>query len=198
MPNRLQLVPRLASARETSPIGGHSSVPILQPNDVIQVGRGRLENVTLRNRDHAVHGSRGNVKTFTGPQVDVLEVGFRTPCRKPHFAGEKVNGLVLPLVILQGERLPCLNMQELAHVLVRVRPDEFVAPRLFDASRSVLQVRLPVGVAAGRPTAPWGRPNGNVRNVPKKVTLTTGKNKVKGCATGTKDALLFSGNGTRL
>ena len=109
------------------------------------------------------------MEAITGPQVDIFEVGLGTPRRKTHLAREEVDRLVFPFVVLQRKSLTRVNVQEFAYVLARVRPDEFVTPRLFDASSSVLQVLIPVGGAEGERS-----------ERPEKVTLTDSATRVKG------------------
>src|SRR5207248_2615747 len=46
------------------------------------------------------------------------------------LAGEQVHRLVLPLVVLHGERVAGVDVQDLARVAVGLRPDDLVAPRL--------------------------------------------------------------------
>ncbi len=79
------------------------------------------------------------MEALTGPQVDVFEVGLGTAGGKTHLARQEVDRLVFPLVVLQRKSLTRFDVKEFAYVLVRVRPDEFVAPRFFDTPRSVLQ-----------------------------------------------------------
>ena len=58
-----------------------------------------------------------------------------------HPAAEQ-DALVLPLVVLERERLPLVHVDDLAQVAVGDRPAELVAPRLVDPRRRGLPNRL--------------------------------------------------------
>src|ERR1700722_8980303 len=119
--------------------GPFASVLVAQTDHIIQVRRRRLQHVAIRDRDHLVHRPRRIVIRLTDcephvPQrpIDLDEI--------PHFAGEKMDGFFLDVVILKGQLVPGLDMQDLAHVLPAVRPDRLMAPRLGDDAHRVVPV----------------------------------------------------------
>src|SRR6266516_80586 len=48
------------------------------------------------------------------------------------LAGENINRLILLIMILQREHVAQLDMQDLADVLVGLRPDKLVSPKLLN------------------------------------------------------------------
>src|SRR2546423_8005694 len=53
----------------------------------------------------------------------------------------EVPGLVLVVVVLQAERAARLDEQDLSDVVVRMRPDELVAPGLLHAAWHIAELR---------------------------------------------------------
>src|SRR5690606_15790892 len=121
-------------------------VAVLEPDHVVQVGRGRFEDVHVRDGLHTVDRAGRDPVALSLAQRDLFELLRRGPRPEPHLAPEQVDRLVLADVVLQREGVTGLHVQDLPHVTGRVCPDEFVAPRL-------LHTRQPHGStsAAGEP-----------------------------------------------
>src|SRR6202040_713154 len=82
-----------------------------------------------------------------------------------HPAGEDVHRLVLDLVVLQAERVPGLDVQDLPHVAIGPGPDQLMAPGLLDADGALLGHGRPqregmttAGLRSSRSTSFWNWP----------------------------------------
>ena len=66
-----------------------------------------------------------------------LDALRRRSRKETQCAPQHVNRLVLHVVVLQGERMARLDVQDLAHVVIRLRPDQLMTPRLLNPARRV-------------------------------------------------------------
>ena len=110
-----------------------------ETHDVVQVRRGHFEHVAVGHRFHLMNGARRDAECLADLELDVDAACRRSSSHAVNqLAGEQVDGLVLHVVVLHGQRLARLDVQNLADVAVGVRPDGLVAPRLghgFDCLR---------------------------------------------------------------
>ena len=68
---------------------------------------------------------------YLEPNIDRLFVVARSlPHAVNQLAGEQIDRLVLDVVVLHGQGLICLDVQDLANVVVGVRPNRLVSPWL--------------------------------------------------------------------
>ena len=97
----------------------------------------RFEHVAVGDRLHVVDGARRDAERLARLELHVLaarrSVSFT---QYIELAGQQVDRLVLHVVVLHGQRLPGVDVQDLADVAVGVRPDRLVSPGL----RNVLDV----------------------------------------------------------
>src|SRR6478609_4297877 len=116
--------------------GAFASIPVLQPDDVVEM-RGRdLEDRRVLDRGDPVHRAGAEVEAGAGCDdllVERLLAGVAE--LEAGAATLDVPALVLLPVELQGERLARPHEQDLAYVLVRVGPDQLRAPWLLDPPR---------------------------------------------------------------
>src|SRR5262249_40738530 len=74
---------------------------------------------------------RWNVKRFAFPDA-LLDQRLALLDAQNDFARQHVDRLVFLVVILEGQHVAGLDMQDLADILVRLGPDDLVAPGLLD------------------------------------------------------------------
>src|SRR5262245_3427855 len=84
---------------------------------------------------------RWNVERFAFPNA-LLDQRLALLDAQDNFARQHVDRLVLLVVILQRQHLAGLDVQDLADVLVGLRPDDLVAPGLVDPIRYTAHARL--------------------------------------------------------
>src|SRR5438876_10208171 len=116
--------------------GSIAPVPILEPDDVVELRRRDLDDRRVFERLHAVDGSGRDPEGRSGaddlhawklfPGLGHLELGT---------AGVDTPGLVLLPMELEAEGLARLDEEQLAAIVVGQRPDQLVAPRLVDLDR---------------------------------------------------------------
>src|SRR6266511_836339 len=131
---------RLVSGRSRVPLpaigmmtfmSGHSSVAVLEPNDVVQLRRGSLQEIGHDDGLELVDLFGRNVKRLAGAYALLAQrLALLDP--QDDLAGEHVDRLILLVVVLQREHVPRLDMEDLPDVAVGFRPDDLVTPRLVD------------------------------------------------------------------
>jgi hypothetical protein len=112
---------------------GRAAVAIFEAYDVLEFGRRNLQNVAaLGARCHAMPGVGSNVVGVTGLHLSAYHDALLFHLE---FIGsiEQVQSLVLDLVVLQGERLSGIDVEDLADVPLGVSEDQLIAPGLFNA-----------------------------------------------------------------
>src|SRR3990172_1246349 len=109
----------------------HPAVSVPQPHHVVNLGCRSLEQIGRRHRLHLVQGERRDVIALTlpHPAFHQLLALFHA---EDDLALQNVDGLILPVVVLEAQDVPWLDVEDLADVPVRERPDQLVAPRLLD------------------------------------------------------------------
>src|SRR5262249_56466549 len=111
--------------------GSLAAVAVFEPDDVVQLGGRDLDDLRIVDRGHPMHRPRPETERRARPDHLLLEhrvAGGAELQLRPSLLNEP--RLVLDVVELQAERLACLHEQQLADVLVGLRPDQLVAPRL--------------------------------------------------------------------
>src|SRR5512144_284864 len=105
---------------------------VLQADHIVDLRRRHLHQLDALDRLVAVDPPRRNVGAVAGTELAgddgpgvVLEV-------EPEATGQHVDGFILALVALKRQSLAALDDQDLAAVAVRQRPDELVAPGLWN------------------------------------------------------------------
>src|SRR5438132_7183302 len=111
-------------------------VVVREPDDVVEVGRRNLDDQRVLERTHPVHGAGWKVEGLARSDLALLELaaldGAELECG-PTFLD--VPGFVLALVVLERERLPGPDEEQLAGVTVGLGPDQLPAPGLLDFPR---------------------------------------------------------------
>src|SRR5204863_8330526 len=110
----------------------HAPVAVFESHDVIDLGRGGLEQVARRYRFELVNQLRLDVERRPlghGP----LDQRVAPLNAQDDLARQHVNGFVLLVVILQRQDVSGLDVQDLADVAVGPGPDQLVAPGLWNA-----------------------------------------------------------------
>ena len=98
----------------------------------MQLRRRHLEDVAVLDRRHAVNGLRRDVHALAG-RISRLTSFAALLNLEQQLPGVQVDRLVLQVVILEAERVAGVHVNQLAHVPIRLRPVQLVAPRLLDA-----------------------------------------------------------------
>src|SRR6266699_2850394 len=114
----------------------HAPVAVFESHDVVDLGRGGLEQVARRYRFELVNQLRLDVERRPlghGP----LDQRVAPLNPQDDFARQHVNGFVLLVVILQRQDVSGLDVQDLADVAVGPGPDQLVPPGLFYPVREV-------------------------------------------------------------
>src|SRR4029077_1662669 len=78
----------------------------------------------------------GNVECLTGAHAS-LRHRLAPLNSQDDFARKDVNRFILLVVILQRQHLSRLDMENLPHIAVGLRPDDLVSPRLFYSIRQI-------------------------------------------------------------
>src|SRR5439155_22464139 len=108
-----------------------TAVPVLEPDDVLDLRRGHLEDRRVLERRQPVHRSRPDAKCGSGADhLDAEGLFPRLAQLELRAAGVDEPRFVLLAVELEAERLARLDEEELAAVVVRQRPDQLMSPRL--------------------------------------------------------------------
>src|SRR6266516_1090894 len=107
----------------------HAPVAVFESHDVVDLGRGGLEQVARRYRFELVNQLRLDVERRPlghGP----LDQRVASLNAQDDLARQHVNGFVLLVVILQRQDVSGLDVQDLADVAVGPGPDQLVPPGL--------------------------------------------------------------------
>ena len=98
---------------------------------ILAVDRGEADRALVP-FENSIEGSvRPSLDALAFDATGVTIVGEYDYAVHVHLiAREQVDGLILLVVVLDGERLPRVHVQDLAHVVLGVRPDDFVPPGL--------------------------------------------------------------------
>src|SRR6266851_6776264 len=111
--------------------GASPAVGVFQPDDVLAPSwrrRGRLGEHDVADRSHPVYRPGQKVDRVSrtepahgqlAPERTVLDIGL---------AGDQADRLFLVLVILQAQRVPCGNVDDLAHVLALGGGEDLLMP----------------------------------------------------------------------
>src|SRR2546427_12414272 len=129
----------------------HAPVAVFESHDVVDLGRGGLEQVARRYRFELVNQLRLDVERRPlghGP----LDQRVAPLNAQDDLARQHVNGFVLLVVILQRQDVSGLDVQDLADVAVGPGPDQLVPPRFLHTVWQVSHLPLP-------PSAEWGMRN---------------------------------------
>src|SRR5262249_13389795 len=112
-----------------------SAVVVGQADDVVQLGRGDLDDQRVLERAHAVDGARREVERVPRPDFLLLELVADLPQLEGGAALADVPGLVLDLVVRERRGLSGADEEEFPGVPVALGPDELPAPGLLDLAR---------------------------------------------------------------
>src|SRR3954464_14658027 len=83
-----------------------TAVPVFQPNNVIDLGRGHLKDVGVFDRGEAVARARREVHGVPGAHSMGGQLAVGAPDLHVDAALDEVLPLVLSFVVLEGQRLP--------------------------------------------------------------------------------------------
>src|SRR2546426_6841304 len=112
----------------------HPAVAVFEPHDVVDLGGGSLEQVGRGHGLELMDQLRLDVERRPlghGP----LDERIAPLDAEDDLAREHIDRFVLLVVVLQRQDVSRLDVQDLADVAVGPRPDQLVAPGLFDAIR---------------------------------------------------------------
>src|SRR5688500_13371639 len=110
-----------------------ASVQILEPDDVVELRRRDLDDRRVLDRGDPVHRAGPIPERRTRPDHLLVQDGVSDGAElELRPAGLDQPRLVLLAVDLEAEGAPGLDEQHLPAVVVRLRPDQLVAPRLLD------------------------------------------------------------------
>src|SRR5215212_7687905 len=112
---------------------------ILEPDDVVELGRGDLDELARLDGLVSVDAPCPDVRTFARPELAILDHARLVLEGQQQATVQDVDPFVLDLVVLQREPLSGLDHEELPDVPFGPGPDELVAPGLVDSAR---QLRL--------------------------------------------------------
>src|SRR6185503_13109707 len=137
-----------------------AAVGVLESDDVVEVRRGDLEDPQVLYPGHAVDGARPKAERLARHDLDLVDASLvRTAKLEPRTPLEHVPRLVLELVVLEAQRLARLDEQDLARVVLALRPDQLGAPRLLHGTRPKdLLAQLFPRVKPATPDAPRHAP----------------------------------------
>src|SRR5262249_55149539 len=82
---------------------------------------------------HPVNGLGRDVHALTGLHLAGLELAVLLNFEE-ELSRLQVDGLVLHVVVLEAQRVPGVDVDDLPHVAIGLRPMQLVAPRLFHSS----------------------------------------------------------------
>src|SRR4030095_1078823 len=98
-------------------------VAIFQPDDIVELRRGNLEDIAVFDRRHAVNRLGRDVYALAGKHFT-----FRQPAALVNLeqqpAGVQVDRLVLDVVVLQAERMAGVDVDQFADVAIGLGPME--------------------------------------------------------------------------
>src|ERR1700716_705057 len=127
--------------------GSLPSVFVFQPDDVIDLRGGHLEELTLLHPDHSVLASGNDPARHAGGEPVGLQLAPVVLELEVHRPFDDQQGLVLLSVVLKAEHLPGVDVDHLAEIFVGDREAVLPAPGLLDdlrqagAARAFLRVR---------------------------------------------------------
>jgi len=107
-----------------------TTVSIFESDDIIQLGSRNFDNVTaIFARDHPVPnmGADSIGLSFTKSELGEFPFFFHYEF---HLSLSHEQGLILRLVVLQGEGLARIHMEDLSCIVFGMSEDELIAPRL--------------------------------------------------------------------
>src|SRR6185369_1067506 len=120
---------RIERARGRLSPSSHPPVAIVESDDVVELGGRCLEDVGSRLGSHPMAQVWRDVEGVAALERHALERGRSSRAVLEEDASrEDVNRLVLALVVLERQGVPGLDVEDLPHVAVGLRPDELPTP----------------------------------------------------------------------
>src|SRR6266516_5637534 len=138
-------------SRGTMTFMSHPSVTVFEPHHVVDFGSRGLEQVGRHHRLELVDHLRLDVERGS-LRHGLLDQRIALLDAQDDLAREHVDRFVLLVVVLQGQDVSGLDVEDLADVAVGSGPDQLVTPRLLYTVRQVSHFPLP-------PSAEWGMRN---------------------------------------
>src|SRR6266536_5871500 len=139
---------RVARIARRAPLRSRPTVAVLEPHDVLHLGRRDLEHVAVGDGDHPVLHARLDVVAVARLHP-VLAQPVALVEDEDELPRPEVDRLVLALVVLEREAVSRLDVQDLAHVTIRESPPQLVAPGLLDAPRPLERLRTDASTLHG-------------------------------------------------
>src|SRR5215470_417781 len=137
---RVPLPPAITTRWRSPAISGPcAAVAVRDPDDVVDLRSGHLENVALLQRDHPMLPPDRNVVRLALLQEDLLELALLVLEHERHLAAREEDRFLLHAMVLEREPVARLDVQYLADVVSGLRPDELVAPGFLDALDRLLR-----------------------------------------------------------
>src|SRR4029434_7598143 len=110
---------------------------VFQSDDVVQFRRRRLEHIAILDRRHAMDGLRQDMYGLARVHFELLQLTVDLDLVQK-FAGMEIDRLFLPVVILQAQRMACVDVKDLADISLRLRPMKLVPPGLLHSRDDVV------------------------------------------------------------
>src|SRR6266516_6985584 len=129
-------------ARGTMTFMSHPSVAVFEPHHVVDFGSRGLEQVGRHHRLELVDHLRLDVERGS-LRHGLLDQRIALLDAQDDLAREHVDRIVLLVVVLQGQDVSGLDVEDLADVAVGSGPDQLVTPRLLYTVRQVSHFPLP-------------------------------------------------------
>src|SRR5437660_2339259 len=140
------------------------AIAVLETDHVVQLGRGRLDQIARHHGLELMYLLRRNVDRLALRHA-ALDQRLALLQPQDDLPREHVDRFVLLVVVLQGQHVARLDVQDLADVAVGAGPDDLVAPRLGDAIRNLFHHGLR---KASTPTKTgWSRMRSRTRRSPR-------------------------------
>src|SRR3989454_2321830 len=106
------------------------SIAVLEPHDVLQLGRAHLEDLAVGQGLHAVPRARRQVHRLAGLEGPLLMARGLTGQEEVERPTVEVEALLLALVVLETQGFARPDDQDFPRILPRAREQDLLAPRL--------------------------------------------------------------------
>src|SRR6266536_1679473 len=153
--------------------GGRAGAPVgvLQADDVVQFRRRHFDQVAAGVGAHAVTLARTDAirAPFGQPHFFHLAIDVDG---KDHFTPENVEGLVLSFMVLEGEGLARLQMEDFPGITLVLGENQLVPPRLRHGPHGRPRISFSTSDASARSSAFSAKACTRVESIAKRESLT--------------------------
>src|SRR5262249_34228578 len=110
-------------------VRARAAVGVLEPDDVVELGRGDLQDPARLLGPHPMADPRPDAVSVAGAQRQLSQRAIHLD-RQHHFSLEDENRLVLAFMVLQRQAVARLDVQDLPRIALVLGEDDLAAPRL--------------------------------------------------------------------